>query len=55
MKKSLAKTNPYLKNSSKCAALVRRSATTSTAIEGVHIKGYKPKLSKRVRRTSVKS
>lgn len=53
MKKSLASTNKYLKNPAKRAELIRRSVTSSTAIEGVHIKYCKETLRKRARQTQV--
>ena len=46
MKKSIATSNQYLRNPTKRAALVRRSMTSSTAIEGVHIERYKATLRK---------
>ncbi len=50
MKKSLAMTNPYLnKKPEKRDELVRRAATSSTAVEGVHIKHYKESLRKYAR------
>jgi len=47
-------TNPYLsKNPGKRAELVRRAATSSTAVEGVHIKRYKESLRKYARQKQV--
>nr|MBI3612649.1 hypothetical protein [Nitrospirota bacterium] len=37
MKKSLAQTNPFLRNPAKRRALIQRTVLTSTAIEGVHL------------------
>jgi len=42
-KKSLLKTNPYLKNSKIRKVMIMESAITSTAIEGVHI-NFKQKI-----------
>lgn len=55
MKKLLAETNPYLRDPMKRATLIRRSTTSSTAIEGVHIKHYKATLRKLGRKSSAKS
>ena len=49
MKKTLASTNKYLKNPAKRAEMIRRSVTSSTAVEGVHIKHYKETLRKHAR------
>ena len=44
-KKSLKQTNPYLKDPELRDALIKQFVSSSTAIEGVHIKV--PKLSRR--------
>ena len=49
MKKTLVSTNKYLKNSSKLAEMIRRSVTSSTAVEGVHIKLAKETPRKHIR------
>jgi len=52
MKNSLASTNPYLAlDPAKLAEAIRQAATSSTAIEGVHIDRYKMTLRKRARQT----
>ena len=47
-KKSLLETNPYLKDPELCDALIKPSAASSTAVEGVLTK-Y-PKLSKEMKK-----
>lgn len=48
MKKSLASTNPYLQlDPVQLKKIIRRAATGSTAVEGVHIDHYKATFRKR--------
>jgi hypothetical protein len=41
MKKSLAKTNPYLRNQALKKEMVKRFVTSSSAIEGIHLRKHK--------------
>jgi hypothetical protein len=52
LKKSLKETNPYLKDPELCDALIKLSASSSTAVEGVLTKYHKlsKEMKKRLRK-----
>lgn len=52
MKKSLANSNPYLRNKSLKREMVKRFVSSSSAIEGIHIKRKSSSVKKASKKSS---